>query len=82
MILFGMDQRAECSAKQFDITRSEVTIFGSCIQNTAFPKVAKILESKILPIGKLVTRQFGLEEFGSAIELLRQGQAVKAVLSP
>ena len=28
-------------------------------------------------MGKLVTHQFGLEEFGNAIELLRQGQAVK-----
>lgn len=82
VILFGMDQRAECSVKQFDITRSEVTIFGSFIQNTAFPKVVKILESGILPIGKLITHQFGLEEFGSAVELLRQGQAVKTVLSP
>ena len=82
VILFGMDQRAECSVKQFGITRSEVTIFGSFIQNTAFPKVVKILESGILPMEKLVTHQFGLEEFGSAIELLRQGQAVKTVLSP
>ena len=82
VILFGMDQRAECRVKQFDIARSEMTIFGSFIQNTAFPKVVKILESGILPIEKLVTHQFGLEEFGSAIELLRQGQAVKTVLSP
>ena len=58
-----MDQRAECSVKQFDITRSEVTIFGSFIQNTAFPKVVKILESGILPMEKLVTHQMGLEEF-------------------
>ena len=82
VILFGMDQRAECSVRQFDISRSEVTIFGSFIQNTAFPKVVKILESGISPIEKLVTHQFDLEEFGSAIELLRQGQAVKTVLSP
>ena len=82
VILFGMDQRAECSVRQFDISRSEVTIFGSFIQNTAFPKVVKILESGILPMEKLVTHQMGLEEFGSAIELLRQGQAVKTVLRP
>ena len=82
VILFGMDQRAECSVKQFDITRSEVTIFGSFIQNTAFPKVVKILESGIMPMEKLVTHQMGLEEFGSTIELLRHGQAVKTVLSP
>ena len=31
---------------------------------------------------KLVTQQFGIEEFGSAIELLRQGEAVKNVLKP
>ena len=82
VILFGMDLRAQCSVKQFDITRSEVTIFGSFIQNTAFPKVVKILESGILPMGKLVTHRFRLEEFGSAVELLRAGQAVKTVLSP
>ncbi len=50
-------------------------------ENTTFPKVVRILESGILPMGKLVTHQFGLEEFGGVVELLRQGQTVKTVLS-
>jgi threonine dehydrogenase-like Zn-dependent dehydrogenase len=82
VLLFGMDQQAAPVARQYDIARREITILGSFIQRTAFPKVVRILESGRLPVEKLITHQFGLGDFGQALELLGQGRAVKAILKP
>jgi Zn-dependent alcohol dehydrogenase len=64
------------------MVRNEVTVYGSFIQRTAFPEVVRVIESAKLPLAKLVTHQFGLGEFGTAVDLLRRGQSLKAVLRP
>jgi 2-desacetyl-2-hydroxyethyl bacteriochlorophyllide A dehydrogenase len=82
VLLFGMDQKAAPVTRQYDITRREITIIGSFIQRTAFPKVVRILESGKLPVEKLITHQLPLSAFGQALGLLGQGQAVKVILEP
>jgi threonine dehydrogenase-like Zn-dependent dehydrogenase len=82
ILLFGMDQKAAPVTRQYDITRREITVIGSFIQRTAFPKVVRILESGRLPLEKLITHRLPLSAFGQALELLRQGQAVKVILEP
>ncbi len=82
ILLFGMDQKAAPVTRQYDITRREITVIGSFIQRTAFPKVVRLLESGRLPVEKLITHRLPLSGFGQALELLGQGQAVKVVLEP
>jgi threonine dehydrogenase-like Zn-dependent dehydrogenase len=82
VILFGMIQQSDCTVNQYSMVRNEVTVHGSFIQRTAFPEAVRLLESGKLPIAKLVTHQFGLGEFGTAVDLLRRGQSLKAVLRP
>jgi 2-desacetyl-2-hydroxyethyl bacteriochlorophyllide A dehydrogenase len=82
ILLFGMDQNAAPRTRQYDISRREITVIGSFIQRTAFPKVVRLLESGNLPVEKLITHQLPLSGFGQAIELLSQGQAVKVILEP
>jgi threonine dehydrogenase-like Zn-dependent dehydrogenase len=82
VLLFGMDQTAAPVTRQYDITRREVTLIGSFIQRTSFPKVVRILESGKLPVERLITHRFPLSGFGQAIELLGQGRAVKVILEP
>ena len=82
LILFGMDQNSSVSVNQCDITKRELTLHGSFIQQTAFPKVVKLLESETLPIGQLITHQLPLAEFAQALELLESGEAIKVVLDP
>jgi 2-desacetyl-2-hydroxyethyl bacteriochlorophyllide A dehydrogenase len=82
ILLFGMDQQAAPVTRQYDITRREITVIGSFIQRTAFPKVVRLLESGKLPVEKLITHRLPLSGFGQAIELLGQGRAVKVVLEP
>ena len=82
VVLFGMDQHSSLTVNQYDISRRELTIFGSFIQQTAFPKVVRLLEAGALPAAQLITHQLPLGEFGQAVELLESGEAVKIVLDP
>jgi 2-desacetyl-2-hydroxyethyl bacteriochlorophyllide A dehydrogenase len=82
VILFGVNQHAERSLNQYAITRYEASILGSFIQRTAFPKVARILESGLLPVEKLITHRLRLDEVGVALDAMRAGEAIKAVIEP
>lgn len=82
VILFGVNQHAERALNQYAITRYEASIFGSFIQRTAFPKVARILEAGRLPVEKLITHRLRLDEVGVALEAMRAGEAIKAVIEP
>ncbi|MFY9574259.1 MAG: zinc-binding dehydrogenase, partial [Blastocatellia bacterium] len=82
VILFGVNQHAERSLNQYAITRYEACILGSYIQRTAFPKVVKLLEAGLVPVEKLITHRLRLNEVGVALEAMRVGEAIKAVVEP
>lgn len=82
VVLFGMNQHAERSIHQYYPTRYEVTIIGSFIQRTAFPKVVRALESSIIPVEKLITHRIGLAELNEGLEALRNGTAIKILAQP
>jgi len=82
VVLFGMNLQAERELNQYEITRYEITILGSYIQRTAFPKVARMLESGLLPLERLVTHHVTLEAIGEGFRLLRAGEAVKVAVMP
>ena len=82
VILFGVNQHAERQLNQYPITRYEVSILGSFIQRTAFPKVVRILESEVLPVEKLITHRLRLNEVGEAFDAMRSGTAIKAMVQP
>ena len=79
VILFGLNQHAERTMQQYYPTRYEVTIIGSFIQRTAFPKVVRALESGIIPVEKLITHRIGLADLSEGLEALRQGTAIKVL---
>jgi (R,R)-butanediol dehydrogenase/meso-butanediol dehydrogenase/diacetyl reductase len=82
IILFGMNQHAERPFNQHDLTRHEVSVFGSFIQRTAFPKVVRMLESGLLPVEKLITHRLRLDEVGQGLAAMRAGEAIKVVVAP
>lgn len=82
VILFGVNQHAERQLNQYAVTRYEVSILGSFIQRTAFPKVARILEASLLPVEKLITHRLRLNDVGEAFEAMRVGTAIKAMVQP
>jgi len=82
VVLFGMNLHATGEINQYQVTRHEVSILGSFIQRTSFPKAVRILESGVLPLEKLVTHRLPLGETGKAWEAMRGGDAIKAVIEP
>lgn len=82
VILFGVNQHAERSLNQYAITRYEASILGSYIQRTAFPKVVRLLEADLIPVERLITHRLRLDEVGVALEAMRVGEAIKAVVQP
>jgi 2-desacetyl-2-hydroxyethyl bacteriochlorophyllide A dehydrogenase len=82
VLLFGMNQHANRTLNQYVVTRHEISILGSFIQRTAFPKVVKILEAGLLPVEKLVTHRLPLGEVYTGLEAMKQGQAIKVAVSP
>jgi (R,R)-butanediol dehydrogenase / meso-butanediol dehydrogenase / diacetyl reductase len=82
VILFGINQHAERQFNQYFTTRYEVTILGSFIQRTEFPKVVRLLEAGILPLEKLVTHRLALDQIGEGFAAMRAGEAIKVVAAP
>src|SRR5262245_28737120 len=82
VILFGMNQHSNRQVNQYTVTRHEISILGSFIQRTAFPKVVKILEAGLLRVERLVTHRLSLDEVDSGFEAMKQGQAIKVAVAP
>jgi len=82
VVLFGMNQHAIGEIKQNEITRYEISVIGSYIQRTAFPKVVHVLESNLLPLDKLITHRLTLAQVGEGLDAMRSGKTVKVVVTP
>jgi 2-desacetyl-2-hydroxyethyl bacteriochlorophyllide A dehydrogenase len=82
IVLFGMNLHAERAINQYYPTRYEVTIIGSFIQRTAFPKVVRALEAGLIPVERLITHRVSLGEIGEGLDALREGAAIKVIVQP
>lgn len=82
ILQFGHDELARPPIQVAEIVRKEITIHGAFIGKFAFEKVARIIESGILPLDKIVSHQLPLSKVHEGLELLRQGQAIKIILHP
>jgi len=83
ILLFGVNSRAQTTFRQFDITDNELDVLGSYIfDNTLFPRALKVLESGTLALEKLVTHRLSLAHIHDGIDLLRNGEALKVIVTP
>ena len=80
--LFGMNAAASPSVTQADITRNEVTVFGSFVGQHAFPRAIQLLESGAVLPSALVTHRLTVDELLQGIEAARRGEAMKVVITP
>ena len=82
VLLLGMNQHAERPVSKYVVTADEVSMIGSFIQRTAFPKVVRVLEAGLLPVERLITHRVPLEAVGQGFDALRAGEAIKVVVIP
>ncbi|MEY4531393.1 MAG: hypothetical protein RLZZ156_2114 [Deinococcota bacterium] len=80
--LFGMIESATPSFKQFDITRNELSIYGSFVSPYTFPRAIQILESGIIDPSPLNSITLPIAEMQKGIDAARSGDAVKVIITP
>ncbi len=82
ILLFGQNYRHTNQIKQNDITRNQIQVMGSFIAHYTFPLVVKLLESRILPLQKLVTDEIKLSDFEKGLEKMKTGKAIEVIVYP
>jgi threonine dehydrogenase-like Zn-dependent dehydrogenase len=80
VLVFGMNATARASVRQYDITRNELTIFGTYVGMNVFPKAARILSSSVMDLSPMITHRIALEELEVGIEAIRRNEAVKVIV--
>jgi threonine dehydrogenase-like Zn-dependent dehydrogenase len=82
VLMFGLNDRAHATLSPADLAYREVSIQGVYIARGTFPLALRLLEENTLRFDRLITHQLPLEQFDVAIDLLRSGEAVKALVVP
>jgi len=82
IIQFGHNELVRPEIQVAEIVRKEVTIHGAYIGKFSFDKTARIMESGILPLDKLVSHRLPLSRIHEGIELLRKGKGIKVIIYP
>jgi threonine dehydrogenase-like Zn-dependent dehydrogenase len=82
VLVFGLNERVEAVIRPVDLVYREISISGVYIARGTFPLAVKLLTENKLGLDRLVTHRLDLEQFDEAIELLRTGEAVKALVVP
>jgi threonine dehydrogenase-like Zn-dependent dehydrogenase len=80
IVLFGMNSHARSEVAQVEITRSELNIIGAYVGLNQFPRAVRLLEADTIDFGSLVSHRVSLPQMPDAVEELRAGRAVKAVI--
>lgn len=58
-----------------------MTIHGAIIGKFTFDKTARIMESGILPLDKLVSHRLPLSRVHEGIKLIRKGKGIKIIIT-
>jgi threonine 3-dehydrogenase len=78
----GHDETSLAHIKVGEVLKKEVEIHGVFLGKYYFEKTARIIESGILPLEKIVTHTFPLSRYGEALDLARSGQCIKLLIVP
>ena len=78
----GHDETALAPIKVGEVLKKEVEIHGVFLGKYYMEKTARIIESGVLPLEKIVTHTFPLSRYGEALDLARSGQCIKVCVIP
>jgi threonine dehydrogenase-like Zn-dependent dehydrogenase len=82
VFVFGLNERIESVLRPADLVYREISLSGVYIARGTFPLAVSLLTENDLRFDRLVTHRLELEAFDEAIDLLRTGEAVKALVVP
>lgn len=82
VLLFGQNGAATETICQNDITRNELTIFGSYIGPYTMNATVTLLQSGLIDLNKMITHRLPLEQFDDGLAAMRSGKALEVILYP
>jgi threonine dehydrogenase-like Zn-dependent dehydrogenase len=82
ILLFGINAQARADVRQFDVTSREITIVGALTSRFTFPTAIAMVETMTGDLERLRPFEVELSEIGAAVERLRRGEVLKAVVRP
>jgi len=82
LVLFGINDSAESSIRQYDITLNNLQIFGSFIGFGDFPRAISMVYEGYVSATPLITHKLSLDEITTGVELLKKQKAVKVIVNP
>ena len=82
IVLFGVNKEASTELLPFEITTREITVYGSWLANATFSSAVAVLENNVIDIEKLITHKFDLSQIQDALNMHRNGDAVKVIVTP
>ncbi len=83
LLIFGVSPGGETARLEpFRIYNQEITIIGSMAVLHSFERAIDLLRAGAIDADRMVTHSFPLEEFPSALELVRKGSGLKVQVAP
>jgi D-arabinitol dehydrogenase (NADP+) len=81
VLVYGMAGESDTTQlSPYDIFQRQLTIRGSYAQALEFPRAIQYLRSATLPLGRLITHRFALDQYPEALSALSSSECLKAVL--
>ncbi len=80
--LFGMNEHARPAVSQYEITRNELTVYGTFVGAHTFPRAIQMLESGAIRPSVLNGLTVSLREIERGVAAARSGEAVKVMVVP
>lgn len=77
---FGVNQIKTPTVNQYNITLKELKIQGTYITKGTFPRAIKIIENRIIPIEKIVSRVETMENIMPSVRAMAKGEVNKIVI--
>jgi 2-desacetyl-2-hydroxyethyl bacteriochlorophyllide A dehydrogenase len=82
IVLFGLNDRIQPPFPTTEVIRNEIRIEGVFLASNTFPLALQLLARGGNGFDQLITHRFALSEFDACVDVLRRGEAVKALLIP
>jgi threonine dehydrogenase-like Zn-dependent dehydrogenase len=82
VMVFGVNTQATAQFPQSHVTFKELQVLGTWLANATFPEAVRVLESRVLNIGGLITGTIPLADVHQGLATLARGEAVKIIVQP
>ncbi len=82
ILMFGMNDQEQSTIAPYYLTRYEIKLLGTFISNFSFARAISLIESRRLPLDKVITHRIPLSSISDGIKWMESGEALKIIVKP